>query len=184
MQVALTIKEEKLRTSVVHHHRIFLARSILVIAFDSESAELNYAVFVNLKAIEIFLESIDPFFKLMLFKNNLPKLPSAELSCILFLVHSGWLEVVKGLVSDRLAKVYFLEHLVKVFDPLINLSVDHHARCHEARLDLLHLADIVTLQWEGHALELRKFIGFLATEIFNICLTKLHRDSSIIHHVR
>ena len=45
---------------------------------------------------------------------------------------------------DLLAKVDIFKLLVQGFDSLVNLSINHHARCHEAFSDGFHFTDVHT----------------------------------------
>ena len=66
MDIALAIKEEQLRSTFIKKSSFFLCGNSLVIAALSQSSELLYSVFVNLKAIKVLLEAIDSVFKLVL----------------------------------------------------------------------------------------------------------------------
>ena len=83
-----------------------------------------------------------------------------------------------------LTKVDIFELLVQFLDSLVNLSINHHARCHEAFSDGFHFADVHTFLGKWHVLEAQKFLVLLFIYLLlniKVALTNFHRDTSISH---
>ena len=66
MNIALSVEEEQLRSTFIEKSTFFICGDPLVIAALSQGSELLYPIFVDLEAIEILLEAIDSFLKLVL----------------------------------------------------------------------------------------------------------------------
>ena len=66
MYIALSVEEEQLRSTFIEKSTFFICGDPLVIATLSQGSELLYPIFVDLEAIEILLEAIDSFLKLVL----------------------------------------------------------------------------------------------------------------------
>ena len=66
MNIALSVEEEQLRSTFIEKSTFFICGDPLVIATLSQGSELLYPIFVDLEAIEILLEAIDSFLKLVL----------------------------------------------------------------------------------------------------------------------
>ena len=79
MNIALSIEEEQLRSTFIEKSTFFICGDPLVIATLSQGSELLYSVFIDLKAIEVFLEAIDSVLELVLLQDYFTNFPLSEL---------------------------------------------------------------------------------------------------------
>ena len=128
----MTIQEEQLTTALIEHVRIFLLRHLLIISFGRKGAEVFHSLLVLPERVEVILESVDSLLKLVLLEDDLPELPLAVLTRVLFWVELARFEILKRLVGDGLSEVDVFELSIELVDPDVNEIIDLHAWGHEA----------------------------------------------------
>ena len=79
VNIALAIEEKQLRSTFIKKSSFFLCGNSLIIAALSQGSELLYSVFIDLKAIEVFLEAIDSVLELVLLQDYFTNFPLSEL---------------------------------------------------------------------------------------------------------
>lgn len=187
MNIALAVEEEQLRSTFIKKPSFFLGGDPFVIAALSQSSELLYSVFVDLKAIKVLFEAIDSILELVLLQYDFTNFPLSKLCQIRNLVKSLRFEEIERLMVDLLTKVDVFELLVQVLDPLVNHFVDKHAGCHKAFPNGFHFADVHSFLRQRHVLECSKFLIYLLLLfsfnllIIKVTLSKFHCDSSVPH---
>ena len=88
---------------------IFFSSYLCIVPFGGKGTEIRDPLLIDFEFVKIFGKSIDSILKLVLFQDDLSKLPFSVLASILFGVKRFWLKVIKSFMSNGLPKVDILK---------------------------------------------------------------------------